>query len=91
MVYLDSIQGVITETTQVWSSIVGSNWKTIKDIRELHEFLSPNQYGGNVGISLLDLMVQGSSSGGLAGSGGGSRNSQDIGRDWLVSWMDNEQ
>ena len=48
---------MITETTQVWSSIVGRNWKAIKDIRELHEFLSPNQYGGNVGISLLDLMV----------------------------------
>ena len=48
---------MITETTQVWSSIVGSNWKTIKDIRELHEFLSPNQSGGNVGISLLGLMV----------------------------------
>ena len=48
---------MITETTQVWSSIVGRNWKAIKDIHELHAFLSFSQYGGNVGISLLDLMV----------------------------------
>ena len=91
VVCLYSIQGVITETTQVWSSIVGKNWKMIKDIPELHVFLSPGQSGGNVGIAVLDLMVQGSSSGGLAGSGGGSRNSQDRGKDWLVSWMDDKQ
>ena len=85
MVYLDSIQGVITETTQVWSSIVGRNWKAIKDIRELHEFLSPNQYGGNVGISLLGLMVQGNNGAGMTGSDGKSSNLQDQGIDWFVS------
>ena len=47
---------MIIETTQVWSSIVGKNWKMIKDIPELHDFLSFSQSGGNVGISLLDLM-----------------------------------
>ena len=47
---------MIAETTQVWSSIVRDNWKAIKDIEELHAFLSFNQSGGNVGISLLDLM-----------------------------------
>ena len=92
MVCLDSIQGVITETTQAWSSLVGKNWKMIKDIPELHAFLSFSHSGGNVVIALLDLMVQGSgSSGRSAGSDGGSRNSQDIGRDWLVSWMDDKQ
>ena len=30
----------------------------IKDIPELHVFLSPGQSGGNVGIAVLDLMVQ---------------------------------
>ena len=55
---LDSIQGVITETTPVWSSIVGKNWKIVKDISELHAFLSLGQSGGDVGITELDLMVQ---------------------------------
>ena len=54
-----SIQGVITETTQVWSSLLGKNWKMIKDIPELHGFLSFSQSGGNVVIAVLDLMVQG--------------------------------
>ena len=31
----------------------------IKDIPELHVFLSPGQSGGNVGIAVLNLMVQG--------------------------------
>ena len=48
---------MITETTQVWSSLVGKNWKMIKDIQELHVFLSVSQSGGNVGIAVLDLMV----------------------------------
>ena len=48
---------MITETTQVWSSLVGKNWKMIKDIPELHVFLSPGQSGGNVDIAVLDLMV----------------------------------
>ena len=82
---------MITKTTQVWSSLVNCNWKMVKEIPELHAFLSFSQSGGNVGITMMDLMVQGSSSGRSAGSGGGSRNSQDRGRDWLVSWMDNEQ
>ena len=85
MVYLDSIQGVITETTQVWSSIVGSNWKAIKDIKELHAFLSINQSSGNVGISLLDLMEQGNNGAGMTGSDGKSIDLQDQGRDWFVS------
>ena len=55
---LCSIQGVIIETTQVWSSIVGKNWKMIKDIPELHDFLSFSQSGGNVVIAVLNLMVQ---------------------------------
>ena len=54
-----SIQGVIIETTQVWSSLLGKNWKMIKDIPELHVFLSFSQSGGNVVIALFDLMVQG--------------------------------
>ena len=48
---------MITETTQVWSSIVGDKWKIIKDIQELHELLSFGQFGGNVGISLLNLIL----------------------------------
>ena len=48
---------MITETTQVWSSLVGKNWKMIKDIPELHVFLSFSRSGGNVGIAVLDLMV----------------------------------
>ena len=91
MVYLDSIQGVITETTQVWSSIVGSNWKAIKDIQELHEFLSPSQSGGNVGISLLDLMGQGNNGVGMTGGDGRSIDLQDQGRDQFVSQLDNKQ
>ena len=55
---LYSIQGVIIETTQVWSSLLGKNWKMIKDISELHGFLSPGQSGGNVGYTLLDLIIQ---------------------------------
>ena len=54
----DSIQGVITETTLVWSSTVGKNWKMIKDVQELHDFLSFGQSGGNVGYALLDLIIQ---------------------------------
>ena len=89
---LYSIQGMITKTTQVWSSLVNCNWKMVKEIPELHAFLSFSQSGGKVGIAVLDLIVQGSSgSGRSAGSDGGSSNSQDQGRDWLVSWMDNEQ
>ena len=53
-----SIQGVVIETTQVWSSLLGKNWKMIKDIPELHDFLSPGQSGGNVGYALLDLIIQ---------------------------------
>ena len=30
----------------------------IKDIPELHGFLSPGQSGGNVGYTLLDLIIQ---------------------------------
>ena len=48
---------MIIETTQVWSSLLGKNWKMIKDIPELHDFLSPGQSGGNVVIAVLDLMV----------------------------------
>ena len=48
---------MITETTSVWSSLVGKEWKMIKDIEELLALLSSSQSGGNVGISLLDLMV----------------------------------
>ena len=91
MVYLDSIQGVITETTQVWSSIVDGNWKEIKDIRELHELLSINQSSGNVGISLLGLMEQGNNGAGMTGSDGKSRNLQDQGRDWMVGQLYNKQ
>ena len=46
---------MITETTLVWSSIVGEKRKMIKDIPELHAFLSLSQSGGNVGIAVLDL------------------------------------
>ena len=53
-----SIQGVIIETTQVWSSLLGKNWIMIKDIPELHAFLSFSQSGGNVVIAVLNLMVQ---------------------------------
>ena len=42
-------------TSLVFNS--GKNWKAIKDIEELNAFLSFSQSGGNVGISLLDLMV----------------------------------
>ena len=87
MMCLDSIQGVITETTQVWSSVVGKNWKTIKDIPELLALLSFSQSGGNVGISLLDLMGQGNSVVDLARDYGKSRNSQDQGRDWMVGQL----
>ena len=48
---------MITETTQVWSSLVGKNWKMIKDIPELHGILSCSQSGGNVGIAVLNLML----------------------------------
>ena len=48
---------MITETTQVWSSLLGKNWNMIKDIPELHVFFSLGQSGGNVGIAVLDLMV----------------------------------
>ena len=47
---------MITETTQVWSELSGDKWIIIKDIQELHALLSFNQSGGNVSISLLDLM-----------------------------------
>ena len=91
MMCLNSIQGVITKTTQVWSSIVDGNWKEIKDIEELHAFLSFNQSGGNVGIYLLDLMVQGNNRDNLTGSDGKSRNLQDQGRDWMVGQLYNKQ
>ena len=55
---LDSIQGEITDTTQVWSTLSGKKRKIVKDISELHAFLSLGQSGGNVGITELDLMVQ---------------------------------
>ena len=58
VVCLDSVQGEITETTKVRSSIVDDNWKVIKDIQELYAFLSFSQSGGNVGIIELDLMTQ---------------------------------
>ena len=58
VVCLGSIQGEITETTQVWSTLSGKKWKIVKDISELHDFLSLGQPGGNVGIAELDLMVQ---------------------------------
>ena len=48
---------MIIETTQVWSSLLGKNWIMIKDIPELHDFLSFSQSGGNVVIAVLDLMV----------------------------------
>ena len=48
---------MIIETTQVWSSLLGKNWKMIKDIPELHDFLSFSQSGGDVGILEIDLMV----------------------------------
>ena len=48
---------MITETTSVWSSLVGKEWKMIKDIEELLALLSFNQSGGNVGMSLIGLMV----------------------------------
>ena len=48
---------MITETTQVWSSLLGKNWKMNKDIPEMHDFLSLGQSGGNVAIAVLDLMV----------------------------------
>ena len=58
MVWLDSIQEEITETTQVWSTLSGKKRKIVKDISELHAFLSLGQSGGNVGIIVMDLMVQ---------------------------------
>ena len=48
---------MIIETTQVWSSLLGKNWKMIKDIPELHDFLSPGQSGGDVDIAVLNLII----------------------------------
>ena len=59
MVWLDSIQEEITETTLVWGSTVSDNWKMIQDIPELRDFLTLCQPGGNVVIAVLNLMVQG--------------------------------
>ena len=59
VVWLDSIQGVITETTLVLSSLVCDNWEMIKNIPDLHAFLSLGQSVGNVVIAVLDLMAQG--------------------------------
>ena len=56
--WLDSIQGEITETTQVWSTLSGKKRKIVKDIPELHAFLSLGQSGGDVENTELDLMVQ---------------------------------
>ena len=58
VVCLYSIQGVITETTQVLSSLVCDNWEMIKNIPDLHAFLSLGQSVGNVGIAVLYLMIQ---------------------------------
>ena len=58
VMWLDSIQEEITETTQVWSTLSGEKRKIVKDIPELHAFLSLGQSGGDVGITELDLMVQ---------------------------------
>ena len=86
-----SIQGVITETTRVWSSLSGNVWNMIKDIEELHAFLSFSQSAGNVGNSLLDLMGQGNSGVSMTGGDYKSRILQDQGRDWLVGQLDNKQ
>ena len=48
---------MITKTTWVWSELSGDKWITINDIHELHAILSLNLSEGNVGISLIDLMV----------------------------------
>ena len=58
VMWLDSIQGEITETTQVWITLSGKKRNIVKDISELHAFLSLGQSGGDVGITELDLMVQ---------------------------------
>ena len=63
---------------------MGGNWKTIKNIRELHALLSFNQFGGNVGISLIDLMVQSNRRVDMTGGDYKSRILQDQGRDWFV-------
>ena len=81
---LDSIQGVITKTTWVWSELSGDKWITINDIHELHAFLSFSQSGGNVSISLLDLMEQGDRKSDLPESERGSKVLQDQSRDYSV-------
>ena len=53
----------------------------IKNIQELHAILSFNQSGENVGISLLDLMIQGNNGDGMTERNDKSSNSQDQGRD----------
>ena len=63
----------------------------IKDIEELLALLSFNQSGGNVGMSLIGLMVQGNNGANMTGSDGKSCNLQDQGRDWFVSQLDNKQ